>query len=189
MLSPAKTSFTDPHEADGVSSRRRPGDLATDLLHHGHKVRGVAGVPKCWAGLYGDTPRRVIGVRDRSPGTHTPNTVSIPRVEGLWTCPLRRPPLRRPNGPSFGPKGQSFSQPGSKALVTATSTPFGPTGQPFPEPRGQREELLARWAGTGRGRSYPARWAGLGERLAPWAARRRLPLRPRHNRPQRGRRG
>ena len=154
-------------------------DLATDLLHHGHKVRGVAGVPKCWAGLYGDTPRRVIGVRDRSPGTHTPNTVSIPRVEGLWTCPLRRPPLRRPNGPSFGPKGQSFSQPGSKALVTATSTPFGPTGQPFPEPRGHQEEWLARWAGTCRGRSFPARWAGLGERLAPWAARRLLPPPPR----------
>jgi Fe2+ transport system protein FeoA len=30
--------------------------LATDLLHHGHKVRGVAGVPTCLAGLHGDTP-------------------------------------------------------------------------------------------------------------------------------------
>ena len=62
--------------------------------------------------------------------------------------------------------------------MAATTTPSGPTGQSFYEPRGQREEWLARWAGTGRGRSYPARWAGLGERLAPWAARRLLPLRP-----------
>jgi len=70
--------------------------------------------------------------------------------------------------------------------VTATPTPSGPTGQPFPEPRGHQEEWLARWAGTCHGRSFPARWAGLGERLAPWAARPLLPLRPRHNRPQRG---
>ena len=64
-----------------------------------------------------------------------------------------------------------------------------PVFSSFHEPRGQREERLARWAGTCRGRSYPARWAGLGERLAPWAARRLLPLRPRHNQPQRGPRG
>ena len=76
------------------------------------------------------------------------------------------------------------SQPGSEALVAATTTPFGPTGQPFHEPRGRREELLARWAGTCRGRPFPARWAGLGERLAPWAARRLLPRRARHNRPR-----
>ena len=76
------------------------------------------------------------------------------------------------------------SQPGSEALVAATTTPFGPTGQPFHEPRGHREELLARWAGTCRGRPCPARWAGLGERLAPWAARRLLPRRARHNRPR-----
>jgi len=54
---PAETSFTDPHEADGVSSSRSLG-LATDLLHHGHKVRGVAGGPKCLAGLHGQTPHR-----------------------------------------------------------------------------------------------------------------------------------
>jgi len=38
---PAETSFTDPHEADGVLWRLKPLGLATDLLHHGHKVRGV----------------------------------------------------------------------------------------------------------------------------------------------------
>jgi hypothetical protein len=47
-----------------------------------------------------------------------------------------------PNGPSSGPKGQPFSQPGSQALVASTTTPSGPTGQPFQEPRGAARGIV-----------------------------------------------
>jgi hypothetical protein len=50
----------------------------------------------------------------------------------------------RPNGPSSGPTGQPFPQPGSQALVAPANTPSGPTGQPFPQPRERREAWLAR---------------------------------------------
>ena len=60
--------------------------------------------------------------------------------------------------------------------MAATPTPSGPTGQPFHEPRGQRGPT--RPAGPGWENGWP---------LGPPDAC--LPLRPRHNRPQRGARG
>ena len=54
------------------------------------------------------------------------------RTAGVW----RGPCFPGPNGPSYGPKGQPFPQPGSQALVAPANTPSGPTGQPFLQPHG-----------------------------------------------------
>jgi len=87
---PAETSFTDPHEADGVSSSRSLG-LATDLLHHGHKVRGVAGGPKCLAGLHGETLHRSRTWYDHGPDKPGGSSSRAGRNPAPFRMPTPRP--------------------------------------------------------------------------------------------------
>jgi hypothetical protein len=132
---PAETSFTDPLEADGVSSRLGALGLATDLLHHGHKVRGVVLRPKnhstsptpsppCPEGTFFDRPDRPWPQTSRSVRPNSHAAANEPAFPISCAAPLtardavdprhvHEQPDKPVPGPSHVRNGQSLSAQGS----------------------------------------------------------------------------
>jgi hypothetical protein len=135
--------------------------LATDLLHHGHKVRGVADGPTCWAGLHSEAPPwdRPLACRvKKTTGSNhkaVTSSIAIVRPTNLKVC--RHVPRRLAHQPS---PAQSLKGISTIAWGCHSAAPATPGHRPPPTTQLGRSCLrnpvggLTQHRHTGRKRSF-----------------------------------